>query len=525
MGAVGKSVNKALLPLSFQAIISHIISKFAKDSRFVIAVGDRAKQVQSYLEIAHPDLEFVFVDVDKLDGPGSGPGYSLLCCEAALQEPFFVVTSDTLWTAPLALKNQTNWIGVANIPQCEADQYCTVHTDQDQKIFFLEKKPCLEMQAAQAFVGLCHIQDYKVFWQGLRNQRDTTEELQISAGLRALCETRNVDLQEVDWLDVGKEDKYLKAAAVAGQYDFSKADQVLYILQGRVIKFFADADIAQARVQRAKIMESKGQAFPKIAAQRDHFFSYPWISGQTLYQFLAEQKTAGIFKEFLVWMDAAVWDKKIAQCPPSVFQQACLSFYLQKTMQRVSLYLQKHPHSAGPDRINGVSVPAVEMQIQSMNWQDLARGIPVFMHGDLQFDNIIYESKKNLFTLIDWREGFSGLLEVGDLYYDLAKLLAGILLPYDRVKNLEFGIRFNANEIQMCIPEAPLKAACIEILKDFIQSKGLDWNRIELLSGLVFLNMAPLHKEPFDQFLFAMGRLIIGSKVYGTEKASAEATA
>ena len=41
-------------------------------------------------------------------------------------------------------------------------------------------------------------------------------------------------------------------------------------------------------------------------------------------------------------------------------------------------------------------------------------------HGDFILDNII--KTKNGYSLLDWRQDFSGLLRAGDMYYDLAKL-------------------------------------------------------------------------------------------------------
>ena len=40
-------------------------------------------------------------------------------------------------------------------------------------------------------------------------------------------------------------------------------------------------------------------------------------------------------------------------------------------------------------------------------------------HGDLHFENITY-NKKDKYTLLDWRDNFSGILNYGDIYYDLA---------------------------------------------------------------------------------------------------------
>ena len=55
------------------------------------------------------------------------------------------------------------------------------------------------------------------------------------------------------------------------------------------------------------------------------------------------------------------------------------------------------------------------------NW--LCNGIPSKFHGDFILDNII--ETEDGFCLIDWRQNFSGRLDVGDMYYDLAKLYAG----------------------------------------------------------------------------------------------------
>ena len=74
-------INKALLPLDGKAIISQIIDKFKQDQKFVIALGYKSDQIVQYLKHSYPKRNFEFVYVDKYFGPGSGPGYSLLCCE------------------------------------------------------------------------------------------------------------------------------------------------------------------------------------------------------------------------------------------------------------------------------------------------------------------------------------------------------------------------------------------------------------------------------------------------------------
>ena len=41
---------------------------------------------------------------------------------------------------------------------------------------------------------------------------------------------------------------------------------------------------------------------------------------------------------------------------------------------------------------------------------------------------------RNNFTYIDWRESFGGSTKGGDIYYDLAKLYGGTIIPYNMMK-------------------------------------------------------------------------------------------
>ena len=45
-----------------------------------------------------------------------------------------------------------------------------------------------------------------------------------------------------------------------------------------------------------------------------------------------------------------------------------------------------------------------------------------------------------------------------------------------------------------------------QYLKDFIKTEDLNWKKIETLTALIWLNMAPLHHHPFDKFLYYYGR-------------------
>ena len=111
-----------------------------------------------------------------------------------------------------------------------------------------------------------------------------------------------------------------------------------------------------------------------------------------------------------------------------------------------------------------------------------------------------------MFTAIDWRTDFGGD-SYGDLYYDLAKMLGGILLDYQAVKadKLEYYEIAERAKLNDCaIPDAEAYAAQ---LANFCITAGYDWDKVRLLVPIIYLNMSPLHEAPFDKYLFALAQL------------------
>jgi thiamine kinase-like enzyme len=124
-------------------------------------------------------------------------------------------------------------------------------------------------------------------------------------------------------------------------------------------------------------------------------------------------------------------------------------------------------------------------------------------HGDLQFDNVIYNSNTDEFIYIDWRESFAGLTTSGDLYYDLAKLYGGCLIPYNSMKD-ENNIIFLRGEYSVNY-SFEISHSLIEFksyLESWITKNNFDLKKVKLLTSIIFLNMAPLHDEKFSKMLW-----------------------
>jgi thiamine kinase-like enzyme len=124
-------------------------------------------------------------------------------------------------------------------------------------------------------------------------------------------------------------------------------------------------------------------------------------------------------------------------------------------------------------------------------------------HGDLQFDNIIYNKNANKFTYIDWRESFGGSTEGGDIYYDLAKMYGGLLIPYNLIKQEDF-INFTEGSsfINYSYKVSANLAKFKQIYENWIIEQDYDLSKIKFITALIFLNMSPLHDEKFGKMLW-----------------------
>ena len=128
-----------------------------------------------------------------------------------------------------------------------------------------------------------------------------------------------------------------------------------------------------------------------------------------------------------------------------------------------------------------------------------------FVHGDLHFDNTIYDVTSGRFTAIDWRTDFGGEL-YGDQYYDLAKMLGGLHLSYKDIKHEHYSYLEADDRVQLGVPSVSLVEDYEQILKEWVETQGMDWKKVKLLMPIIYLNMSPLHEAPFDKFLVALAQ-------------------
>lgn len=505
MGELSKHINRAILPVNFKAAISYIIEKFPKEMEIVIALGHKGETIKDYLFVAHPERRFTFVEVDKYLGPGAGPGYSLLQCKNHLQCPFIFFSSDTIVIEDIPPPEE-NWFGIA--PVKETEPYCTVKI-KNNLVYQLDVK--IKTDNKFAFIGLAGVKDYETFFDALERDKELIQgEIQVTNGFKKLIEKRLVPTG-FTWFDTGTLKNYMETdKSFSGEnkkFDFSKGDEFLYFINGKVVKFFANEEHAKRRVERA--LHLKGLC-PAIDSYKGNFYSYKKVDGQTLYNSLNSE----IFRDFLHWSKEVLWAKEtLSENESKEFYDACKTFYYDKTLKRIQEFYDKTGIVDVENNINGVLVPKLKTLLERVDFEYICKGIPSRFHGDFTVGNILVnrDIKTNLykFILLDWRHDFGGLTRIGDLYYDLAKLYKGIILSDELIKEGMFSFDMSGTSVYYDYFSKNQLVEAKEEYESFLRENGFDLQKVKLIAALTLINMSPLHKEPFNFLVYFLGKSLL----------------
>ncbi len=469
--------HKALIPLQGKAVISHILEKFSKDMEVVVALGYEAALLREYLEAAHPDRKFQFVQVQNYASPGSGPGQSLLECQPFLTSPFVLACADTLWEENLAFHPERNQIFVATANSDLSEKYCNVLYTAKGEITEIRDKVRVGRDAQFAsFIGLATISDAELFFEGLtKNSELIAGELQISSGFQALVAKRGCTAVKVNsWLDTGCVEGLQLAERKFGTAFFKKRSEETYFVGSRVIKFYADSEICRMRILRSL---QDQDILPPCVYSGNNFYAYTFIPGTAI----RDLPSIVSFEELLQFAKQFIWKKREN---PADRHELCRKFYIEKTKQRLELFREQTDTVLFSRLENMFSLWKMEEFLEKAS---LAR-----FHGDFQVGNIISTEAAPHFALIDFRQEFAGRTDLGDIYYDLGKLFASIWIDFISLAK--------AKTVEELHPK-PHFASLAKSIEDFAKAEKLDFLHIKKMALLIYLNMIGLHEKQTSEVL------------------------
>lgn len=513
-----KNFNKAMCTLGPKPVISYIIEKFTKDDEIVVLLGYKGDLLKQVIEACYPDWNIRFVNVDKYEGPGAGPGYSLSCAKELLQKPFLFWTNDTVIDDDVnSFDFSHNFMVLSKFRLHNADLYRHARIGQHQVQSLLPKGEFdTTGKTTLPYVGIAFVKDYKSFWSA---QELTPEQFVMvgeSAGLRMLTD---VHYHVTDtWIDTGNKEELAAAKKRFAQSMeatvLEKPEEAVWFLDNRVVKFHIDPTFIAGRVARIKTFVNENMAkvgirLPKLLSHSKNVYVYEKAEGDVM----TNAVTPASFNMFIHAFLANVKEKAVND----EYRLAIYNdFYKDKTLKRIAKYCIEWEDTDGECIINGLRCQSAKSIIEKIDWEKISKHAIITdnYHGDFHLDNVLVNKKDDRceYVMLDWRQNFGKTMD-GDLYYDLAKMWHSLIVNYNMAKNNLFVFNQNSDgEYRIDIHRTFIDTECEEKLKSFLKC-SYDYNLTEFLTAVVFLNNAACHVGIYATFLFHLGKYLINKFV------------
>jgi NDP-sugar pyrophosphorylase family protein len=499
LGEFTKYTNKSLVKVGHKPVLSRIIDSYPKNTQFVVTLGYKWAHVKEFLEITYPQIDFQFVLVDKYEGNESSLLHSLAHAEEHLQEPFIFHACDTIVSGFNFTNLQTNWVagkrGVASTNYAGFDS-------KGKIVSRFHHKGMLDIDFT--YVGIAGIKSYKAFWNSLKYVLESEAPQNFLNDLSVLDEMlKSEEIFEinevVDWHDAGNVES-LQRAKRAFEYEstlLEKPTEAVFFIDGYVVKFNADEEVNSKKVNRAKLLTG---LVPQIESYSNNFFKYKYVEGEVL----SNVSNPEIIENLLHWAEHNLWKSPNKQVQLN-FRDDCEEFYINKSRSRIEEFTSTRRIRDEEAIINGKTIPSAQTLLTLAKEVLVCNAVESKFHGDFILDNIL--ALPGDFKLIDWRHEFGKSLEFGDLYYDLSKLNHSLHISHKLINMGLFDLSINGSEISCSTLRTDLSVSMQYKLRNYVELRGLSWLKVEVLTAIIWINMAPLHHHPFDEFLFFYGRL------------------
>jgi hypothetical protein len=127
----------------------------------------------------------------------------------------------------------------------------------------------------------------------------------------------------------------------------------------------------------------------------------------------------------------------------------------------------------------------------------------------------LYSKKDKTFTFLDWRQDFAGDLSIGDIYYDLAKMMHGLIVNHGIIAANQYSVTWEDQKIEYNLQRKKSLVECEQRLNVWIKENGFDLKKVRVLTALIYLNIAALHHHPYSLLLYGLGKAMLNSELRG----------
>lgn len=383
-------------------------------------------------------------------------------------------------------------------------RWCVVETDAEGKAVHYTDKQELPGSKHLAVAGYYRFADRGGLERSLA-AAIAAGERELSAALRRYGETQPVVVHRArEWYDFGHIDNYVRAKRDLLQSRFFNTLKVDPFLN-TITKVSTDnAKLEDELAWYLGLPQELQVLTPRIVSSRrengsleivQEYYGYPTLAELFVYSQLPIESWRVILRHVLRVHD------EFRRRPGRLDRAAMIDMYVGKTARRLKSLaegdaLWKTRLDAESAVCNGTSLrnvgelwPAIE--IAAARLADTAK--PGIVHGDLCFSNILFDYNNQIIRLVDPRGRFGERTIFGDPRYDLAKLRHSAHGLYDFIVADMFQIAEADGGTVASVADAEATNPVAALFDRLVADAGHDVREIQLIEGLLFLSMLPLH--------------------------------
>jgi dTDP-glucose pyrophosphorylase len=500
-----------MLARQLSALVAHGVERAT-----VVAGPGNADAVRNLLDRClggHP-LEVTIAVQQRPAGPGHALQTGL--AYVSEDETLLLVLADT-WFDDLPPLDR-DWIGVRPAPF--ARRWCAVGVRDGDVVDSFEDRVVPTGQSPVA-VGLYHLTRVDTLREiaGEVVAEPDRGELELSEMLGPYVKEHQTHVADIaSWRDCGDLDGVLSARRA--QF-FSRSFNRLSLDTRGVLHKAGDSEAFRDEAAFLRGLGPSRQAFfPRVFSIADDLTSYqmeyldlPTMSEVYLYRPAPDGWWAQTLRRVLAELSAHFWTADGDVSYPDL-ERRCHAMYVDKLWKRWRMVRHAHPaFRAAELLINGEAVPGGEWCVEWLAAELTglaAHCVPAFVHGDLNFSNILHSPGTGIFRLVDPRGEFGGQAHTGDLRYDLAKLRHSYAGLYDAIVHGLYRLRVD-DTAEISFHLGPDRRREAVQLDDVLAEVVPDRYAIRAIECSLFMSMLPLHgDDPRRQLaLFTRGIQLI----------------
>jgi len=504
-GSQGEHLPKPIISIGDKPLICRVMSLYPKETQFVIGLGYKNDWVRQVAELTAKinDQEVSFFITDSWSTPNQGLSHTIYEARKHIGSDFVFHAVDTLISEESCIEvlNCSKNTVVFAQPSVSGS-YRTIIDGAWERIA-IEKN-----QKIKVYTGVAFIKNEQKFWDSIAMQLESNPEGGEALGIDPLSVER-ITIKDNEWLDCGSIEGIAAARPKYQSVDvvLERSNEAIWKFENWMYKFHESEEFIKNRISRAKSLQP---FVPESEFVSPNIYKYVRALGVTLSNVEPE-----VFKKFLQFC-LKFWFSDLRE---SDFldlkgnQYDFRAFYFHKTQERVAQYLRIRP-DYNPATINGLAVKDIDETIRKLPWDEIFSIYPCRAHGDLHPENVVYDVETDQFKFLDWRQDIAGSsLKMGDLYYELGKIKHGLMVDHTLISEGKFKVNMDDKNYLISVAESENKRNWMIDFEEFVKTNKFDENKIELMTGLIFINIAALHHSGYNDFLFTLGHSILSRHV------------